>query len=57
MFKYLTIIRVFFVIALFAAGIIELWATDFFSTPVSQLTVSAVAGAVGVIAAKLTHLA
>ena len=56
MLKSLTIIRVFFVIALFAAGIVELWASSFFSTPLSQLTVSAVAGAIGVVAAKFAHI-
>jgi len=56
MLKSLTFIRIFFVIALFAAGIVELWASSFFSTPLSQLTVSAVAGAAAVVAAKFTHI-
>ncbi|WP_168293549.1 hypothetical protein [Rhizobium leguminosarum] len=56
MTKAITIIRVFFLFALFSSGIIELWASNFFSTPFEQLTVSAAIGALGVLGAKLSHL-
>lgn len=53
--RSVTLVRIFFVFALLAAGIVELWATNFFSTPIEQLGVSAVVGAVAVIGAKLIH--
>ena len=49
-------VRVFFIGAMIAAGIVELWAENFFSTPVQQLGVSAFAGAAALIAAKLAHV-
>ena len=54
--KYMTLFRVFIIGALFASGVVELWAVDFFSTPLEQLSVGAVAGALAVVGAKIVHL-
>ncbi|MBB3444225.1 cell division septal protein FtsQ [Rhizobium sp. BK379] len=54
--RAITIIRIFFLFALFSSGVIELWASNFFSTPIEQLTVSAIIGALGVFGAKVSHL-
>lgn len=53
--RSVTFVRIFFVFALLAAGVVELWATNFFSTPIEQIGVSAIVGAVGVLGAKLIH--
>lgn len=51
--KKTTLVRAFFAGAMLSAATIELLGSQVFSTPVEQLTVSAIAGAGAAFAAKM----
>lgn len=52
----ISIFRVFIITALVVSGAVELYASDLWSTPFSQIGIAAVAGAIGATAAKVAHI-
>ena len=56
MVRVLTIIRLFFVVAMLVAGVLELSTANALASPVSQIGISTICGLAGVALAKLSHL-
>lgn len=52
--RFMTGFRLFFVVAMFTAGVSELISSELFTTPASQLTLSAITGSIAVVAGKIT---
>lgn len=51
--RFMTGFRLFFIGAMMTAGIIDLWASTSFTTPIAQLSASAVVGSFTVVGAKI----
>ncbi|WP_368649581.1 hypothetical protein [Brucella intermedia] len=55
--KTVRFVRVFTVIAMLVGGMMELWSSEIFSTPIEQIGFATIAGILGATIAKAIHFA